>query len=537
VADAAATALARAMASAVRTPRLAAATPSRPGRPWARRLWLGYATFGAVMIAGSCFGQYYLGSSDGGWLATRLTAYCVTSASAAGVVFVGILRFQPEPRAPWLLIGVSQVVHVVAAATFCVGRELSASTALLAVSGGLYLAHYPVLVAGLVPIVRRRAPGGDLLGLLDGLLAVTGAATLYYLNPVRPRLGGHLPPVIGALSDAYPIADLVLFALGVRLVVGRGSRTPAFGLLTAGLFVILAVDVGYALLPLDHDGAGYVGDGGFDSVWLAGSVVLGAAALHPTMASVAEPAHRPAGLGRLRLSVLYLAGLVAPLTLALWHGHADSGTELASSLAMAVSTGLIMIRMRCAESAQRRLADTDVLTGLYTRRFLETRLALATGRAGPCRWAVALFLVDVDRFKSINDRHGHPAGDRALAEVARRLRAAAQSRDIVARYGGEEFALLVTGVRPEDLRALGELLRAMVAAAPVTLADGVQVAVTVSVGAAAVTAPASPAELVEHADRALYAAKAAGRDRVVVAGGADLGRLRADPHLGVAGWR
>ncbi|OHV32623.1 hypothetical protein BCD49_29310 [Pseudofrankia sp. EUN1h] len=524
----------RAAVSLVRLPVAAVERVTMPPLLWAGRLWLGYVAFGAVAISSCYIGGYGAGSTTtSGWVVARFTVYCATSVSAAGAVFVGLLRFRPTPRSPWLLIGISQLVYAGAGIAFCVDRYLFASTAFVAISDGLYFAHYPLLVAGLLPIVRRRTPGGDLPGLLDGLLAATCAATVAYLHLVRPRLDGELSTAVAVMWVAYPIADLIVFVIGVRLVLGTGSRPPAFSLLTASLFVILAADAGYSLRQLSD---GYSLGGGLEGAWLAGNIALGAAALHPTMAGIAEPAHRPAGLGRARLLVLYLAGLIAPLTLVLQGGRADSHTELVIALAMAVSTALIMIRMRCAEAQQRRLANTDVLTGLCTRRFLETRLALATARAAPRGWALALLLVDIDHFKSINDRYGHPAGDRALAEVALRLRTAAQSRDVVARYGGEEFALLATGVGQDDLRALGELLRATVAATPVLIADGVHLTVTVSVGAAAVVAaPASPAELVDRADRALYAAKAAGRDCVVVADRVEYGHLGTHGRLRVFG--
>ncbi|MDT3443695.1 MULTISPECIES: diguanylate cyclase [unclassified Pseudofrankia] len=519
----------RVAVSLARSPVPAAERATALSYPWAGRLWLGYVAVGAVVVASCYVAGHWAGSASHGWLVARLAVYSATTASAAGAVFFGLLRFRPAHWSPWLLIGISQLVYAGAGVAFCVDHYLYASPTFLAVRDVLYLAHYPVLVAGLLPIVRLRAPGGDLPGLLDGLLAATGAATLSYLNLIKPRLDGELSTAIAVMWVACPIADLILFAIGVRLVLGTGSRPPAFSLLAASLFLSLAADAGYALRQL---GDGYSVGGGLDAVWLAGSLALGAAALHPTMASIAEPAHRPAGLGRLRLWALYLAGLAGPLTLVLRRGRADSCTELVSALAMAVATGLIMIRMRYAEVQQRRLANTDVLTGLCTRRFLETRLALATARAAPRGWALALFLVDIDHFKSINDRYGHPAGDRALAEVALRLRAVAQSRDVVARYGGEEFALLATGVGQDDLRALGELLRATVAATPVVIADGVQLTVTVSVGAAAVAAaPASPAELVDRADRALYAAKSAGRDRVAVADCVECERIRAHTRL------
>jgi diguanylate cyclase (GGDEF)-like protein len=124
---------------------------------------------------------------------------------------------------------------------------------------------------------------------------------------------------------------------------------------------------------------------------------------------------------------------------------------------------------------------------------------------------LALFIVDVDHFKSINDRHGHPAGDRVLSEISARPRSATRPGDVLARYGGEEFALLAPRARQQDLSAIAERLRERVADGPVRLESTTSVAVTVSVGAAALPAHAADLrELVAVADRALYGAKAAG---------------------------
>jgi two-component system, cell cycle response regulator len=128
-----------------------------------------------------------------------------------------------------------------------------------------------------------------------------------------------------------------------------------------------------------------------------------------------------------------------------------------------------------------------------------------------------VLIVDVDHFKSINDRYGHPAGDRVLVEVARRLRDAVRHADFIARYGGEEFALVVPGVSPQELASIGERLRTQVACSPIVVSPDEWVHVTVSVGTAGYPRHGeSPADLITTADRALYAAKAQGRDRVVV---------------------
>jgi diguanylate cyclase (GGDEF)-like protein len=125
--------------------------------------------------------------------------------------------------------------------------------------------------------------------------------------------------------------------------------------------------------------------------------------------------------------------------------------------------------------------------------------------------------VDVDHFKSINDRYGHPAGDLALIEIAARLREVTRPGDVLARYGGEEFALLAPGASADELSGLSERLRNQVASSPITVRTDTYVAVTVSVGSASFPLHGeNPAELVAAADRALYRAKAEGRNRAVI---------------------
>ena len=490
--------------------------PARAGRPSAEPeaswLWLGYLGTGVIGV-----GCLEFVPAVGGWLVLRLVASGAVGTSSAAAVFIGLRRHRPCPRTPWLLIGISQLIVASVDVIFCVTDYLLGDQRNPGLVDMVYLAHYPVLVAGLLPIVRLRTPGGDLPALLDGMLVATGATTVSVLYLIGPSLHENLSPLLAVTAIGFPIADLVVLSIGLRLVFGTDLRPPAFLLLSASLFSVLAADLGCGLRQLR---GGYTFGGPLDAAWMLGDLALGAAALHPTMARIAQPAARPAELGRARLCGLYLAGITGPLSLIEQRGQADGITQWVTALATVVSVALIMVRMRYAEVRQRQLANTDPLTGLCTRRFLETRLALAAVRAGQPGATIAVLLVDVDHFKSINDRFGHPAGDRALAEVARRLRAVARSADVLARYGGEEFALLTSGAGHEDLRVLGERLRIAVAASPVAIDDGAPLPVTVSVGAAATTLPASPAELIDRADRALYAAKAAGRDRCVLAASA-----------------
>ena len=168
--------------------------------------------------------------------------------------------------------------------------------------------------------------------------------------------------------------------------------------------------------------------------------------------------------------------------------------------------------------ALRLLATRDQLTGLLNRRELDRILLEEAERAQRFGQPLALVMVDIDHFKSVNDTHGHPAGDAVLKEVAQRLSQMLRSVDRVARYGGEEFALVLLQT---DRRAALEVARRLVetvAAHPVTLPSGAVLALTISAGLAVLPADAAHIEqLVESADRALYAAKKDGRNRVVAA--------------------
>jgi two-component system, cell cycle response regulator len=183
-----------------------------------------------------------------------------------------------------------------------------------------------------------------------------------------------------------------------------------------------------------------------------------------------------------------------------------------------------------ALAEQERLAVTDGLTGLYNRRFVEEMLRLETARALRTGERLGLIVIDVDHFKSVNDSHGHQAGDEVLQAIGERLVGAVRRPDVVGRYGGEEFVVILPGADSEVLLELAERCRRAIADHPFPLRDGAPLPITVSLGVAGVPEHAITArELVRTADRALYLAKAAGRNRAQI--GADLALPAMDPAL------
>jgi diguanylate cyclase (GGDEF)-like protein len=175
------------------------------------------------------------------------------------------------------------------------------------------------------------------------------------------------------------------------------------------------------------------------------------------------------------------------------------------------------LRAELAEEAVR-----DPLTGLHNRRHLDRALR-ADLASRPRTGGLAVLVVDVDHFKSVNDRLGHAAGDRVLTAVAGTLAAAVRDGDTAARLGGEEFVLVLPGAGHAQALERAERVRRTVALARHAVDGGalgaVELGVTVSIGVAVCPADGTTADaLLAAADRALYAAKAAGRDRVVAAG-------------------
>lgn len=168
-------------------------------------------------------------------------------------------------------------------------------------------------------------------------------------------------------------------------------------------------------------------------------------------------------------------------------------------------------RLRAELDRSLEMAVTDQLTGLRNRRYVRRHLdgLLRTEEA-------AVLLVDIDKFKSINDTHGHNVGDAALRDVAERLRVQLRAADVVARYGGEEFLAVLTGAPSAYALIVADRLQEAVAAEPVRVGELV-LPITISIGVA-VGGPGVPADqLIGSADEALYRAKRDGRNRAYLA--------------------
>jgi two-component system cell cycle response regulator len=187
---------------------------------------------------------------------------------------------------------------------------------------------------------------------------------------------------------------------------------------------------------------------------------------------------------------------------------------------LAVRLRSLMRRKRAADQRRARVQDSlrlalvDPLTGLYNRRFAGPQLAAIAARAAETGERFAVMVVDLDRFKLVNDTHGHAAGDAVLVEVARRLGAALREGDLLARIGGEEFLVALPACPMPMARRIAERLCQSIDERPVRLPSGQRLRVTVSIGVAVSDGRTLADAVVEQADLALLESKGAGRNQV-----------------------
>jgi diguanylate cyclase (GGDEF)-like protein len=186
--------------------------------------------------------------------------------------------------------------------------------------------------------------------------------------------------------------------------------------------------------------------------------------------------------------------------------HLQAGARIAN-----LHQNLVETRERLTVMAQQ-----DSLTGIWNRRGVLDVLDKEHERHLRTDSGLAVLMVDADHFKQVNDTYGHPVGDEVLREISGRMASSIRPYDSLGRYGGEEFLVILPGCKSDGALATGERLRSIVADEPVRMGD-LEVSVTVSIGTAALDEipDSTPSDMVSMADRALYRAKRAGRNRVM----------------------
>ncbi len=433
--------------------------------------------------------------------------------TAAAMAFGLVLHRRPRPpRVPagWIdpCLFLTVGVAVLALTNAGIGSGPRAGAGLRTVG----LVAYPLLIVGLLRLQSARLPdrAADVL-VQAGLVATTFALGLWVLvSPARIRLG---IPLGGAeLAVALAALDLLLLTLAVHLLLLPGERIFVYRGTALGLGFLFGAHLASALALFNGQG---LSNGVVSALMVVAFALLAVTALDPSARRLFEPLiGEPARFSAAHL-VLTQMGMLAPPAVIAIHAIRQQAIPPAPALGAGVASVVLAAylgSLLLQRSVIERRAERDGLTGLPNRMLFSDRLSRALAHARRNGLPVAVMVVDLDRFKEVNDSLGHAAGDELLRHVAERMQACLRDEDTVARLGGDEFALLLPHVAGiEGAVAVARRLLASLAD-PVEIA-GQAVVVSPSIGISLFPQDGDEADtVVEGADAAMYVAKERGRN-------------------------
>ncbi|MGF1646194.1 MAG: diguanylate cyclase [Kineosporiaceae bacterium] len=481
--------------------------------------WLVLFALGMWWVRDALVGQQVLGQ----------LVYLVPIAAAV-VLSILVARRRRDSRWFWRLLAVSNGLWLAgdlvwAGHTFVLDREVPFPSW----ADAAYLTSYALVPVAVVAGFRAAGRLASVRGVLDAAVIAVAVGFAGWELLVRPQLGAPLNAAT-LTGIAYPLAGVAILVTLLAVVFSTQRAVPLSVVGVAVAFAIAAVtDIGYTWLVAVNS---YVPGGWLNLGWQLEAVVMCLALLVALRHDEAPSRDRPAARDLTLVPALAGVGTV----LAVVGGDLRDGAVGAAGVLVALAVLVTLVvrfavstadlqqttaRLDEARREQERLAVTDMLTGLYNRRFISEMLSIEVDRAHRGRRAVSVVTMDIDHFKRVNDTCGHAAGDTVLVEVARRLSAGLRSSDVLARVGGEEFLVVAHDTEAEAVLELAERLRLVVRRSPVPVPGAGPMTITVSAGVASVEDGDTAESLAQRADRALYAAKDAGRDRVMAAGGTE----------------
>ncbi len=449
---------------------------------------------------------------------SKLVLYNGVGLASVVLLLVGVRMNNAQPREPWLWFAAGLTSFLTADVIYYVLELVSPDgPPFPSVADFFYLMNYPLMIVGLIKMVRAVRPVGatnDAATFIDAAvvgIAMLGALWVLYVDDVFFTDQSISPALLTQL--AYPVMDVALLAVAARLLVILHLKHPPFALMTGAIGSLAVADIGYGI----YNANGTFQTGLFiDFFWLGFYSLFAAAALHPDVHSAGQAPElelQEKLTGR-QLAIMFFATLAVPLIDLLWGTQEDRVVTIVASGLLSL---LILVRvfslMRAIQRGQERLrhdARHDSLTGLSNRVLFAERTAAALEKPNA---SVSVLFIDLDDFKNVNDSLGHAAGDTLLAEVAERLQSCVGSGDTVARFGGDEFAVLLENTtNRRDVVAIAR--RALE-----VLADPIDIGVrsfrvTASIGIATYDETTQDVEaLLRNADVAMYLSKSRGKGR------------------------
>jgi diguanylate cyclase (GGDEF)-like protein len=425
-----------------------------------------------------------------------------------------------QSRTAWILFAVGLSLYCAGNLAWALWLEHLDNAPIPSVADALWLSLYPASYAGLLLLARRGRTRTSMGVWLDGIVTGLGIAALGAAVVVRPILDSASGSSLAVATNlAYPVADLLMAGLLMSIFALRGWRLETRWILLGGGFLVLCVaDILYLLqVAAGSPEAGVVPN----LFYMSGVALLAFSAWKPARTHV-DARDRLDGW-----SVLLVPGAFSLTAVALMlHDHFDRLDPLAltlaiSTLLLALLRTFLSFRDLQSLAQTRRDATTDDLTSLPNRRLFMRTVDAAIRTARTEENPLALLIIDLDQFKELNDALGHRAGDELLRQIGPRLDGLVRSTDLLARLGGDEFGLLL-GPGADREAALLAAARVRDALQEPFEVHGLRMNAAASIGIALYPSDGDDAQrLLQHADVAMYNAKAAGNAYEFYAGNRD----------------
>jgi len=377
----------------------------------------------------------------------RDALYCLIGASSAAAILIGVRRNRPAHPNAWYFFAGATTTWAFADGLYGWYEHVALTAPFPSLADVFYFAVYPLFAVGLLVLGRARRAKQGPSGLDETLILTISVGLLAWVFLIAPTWAAYEEPLVNRLVGiAYPLCDLLLFAVLMQLATSGGARNSSFRLVAGSVVAMLVADVVFAAGAFVPAIAAhtYLLDFG----WLLSYVLWGAAALHPSMRdlSVQQPP-RTLRFSAVRLVMLAVAMSVGPVIAG---GELIAGRPLdagpiviagGATVALVITRiGRIMRLLQDQTDRLARLADTDNVTGLANRRHFVDRLDKLLGVAHP--EPTGFLLIDLARFSEINDTLGNYTADAILHAVGVRLGGLTGEGALVARMGTDTFGIL-----------------------------------------------------------------------------------------------
>ncbi|WP_037143424.1 putative bifunctional diguanylate cyclase/phosphodiesterase [Rhodococcoides fascians] len=445
------------------------------------------------------------------------TLFVAVSVASVAAVVVGVAVNRPASMSGWILIAIGSGLWALGDAT-AFALATADSPPAITIVDIIYLAGYPVLASGLYLLVHRGWRRGQLGHVANSAIVMIAFGLLLWVFVVRPD-SVDVSTAEGVLAVAYPAMDVYLLGLLVHFVGAPQWRSASYRLLTVAVLVVLAADLAAEATSTSFVG---IGTGVTDAGYLAFYLLVGTAALHPSVCTLASPKPRrgPADTAAASFSfptvvVVTAATLTAPAAMAILLIRGEPVAEWGWGVVACATVLVVLVFIRVSElllllarqtRALRSVAETDQLTGLSNRIGVEKWMSHDSRRDTP----LAFLIIDVDRFHEINDTFGHGIGDDVLRAVAIRLGASIGRVGVIGRVGADEFAVVLHAERSDAVSVAGRLhasLNQPVTVGPATLLVEVSIGIALSANRTRSDASATTEGLAKQAYRATQYAK------------------------------